>query len=136
MTGCPDDCPLEGVSQDERSAGPIDDAEVICRGAYAPMHYSGDKIKPSVVRAADLFRGDLSVWRASAQSGFSVEDVAVIVEEQGPAENKLKHLLGVSAQAIRQQREPKSGTRLFCVIDETETECIRGSRRALDKQTI
>lgn len=123
-------CPLEQLERDPRSPGVIDDDEDIVRGAYDPMHFKGARIRPSVLRSGDLAKGQLSVWRSSAKSGSNLKDIESILGENGPSQHALAAMLVVNAQRIRELREQVSNLRLFCIVDECDTNEDGGWHRA------
>ncbi|GGN51448.1 hypothetical protein GCM10011349_24020 [Novosphingobium indicum] len=122
-------CALEATQQDARSAGTVDDVELICRAAYSPFHFKKGKIQASIIKANDLFAGTLSVWRASEKANCSVQDVAGICAALAPKENTTE-LRALTAQRIRAAARPDIGGRLFCVVDETDTDDQGGSHPA------
>lgn len=122
-------CALEATQQDARSAGVIEDVELICRAAYNPFHFRRGKIQTSIVRAGDLLAGKLSVWRASEKANCSVEEVARICEALAPDENTTE-LRALTAERIRTAARPEIAGRLFCVVDETDTDEQGGSHPA------
>ena len=129
MTTCAIACPREGTPQDLKSAGIIDNDEVILRASYDPMHWRTGRVANSFVRAEDLFKGELSVWRSSMKSGLSLADVFSIAKRLGPNGQVVKQLHGPTAQQIR-DIVCDQGHRLFCVVDETETDGLGGFHHA------
>lgn len=105
------------------------DDEIILRASYNPMHYNGERLKPSFVRPAHLFDGQLSVWRASSVTGISVSDAASILRNVQPSGNSLRALHGARVRDIR-RAVAEDGNRFFCVLDETETDDHGGSHPA------
>lgn len=130
MIGCEGMCPLEAVQQDARSVGIVGDAEIICRAAYDPMHFKKGKIQSSVVKADDLFAGTLSVWRVSEKANTTLGNVVSICQSYGPANTTLGEVRGIVVKEIRDARRPEIEGRLYCVIDETDTDENGGSHPA------
>ena len=129
MNSCSEACPRETVSADDASPGPIEKDEVICRGAFHAeppvnsLHFNKDgAVKIAVIRNADLRHGTLSVWRASNKVGLSVDDVAQLVATYGPNNQSLMQVLGVEASHIRSSRITVSSGRIYCIVDECETD--------------
>ncbi|HKR92647.1 hypothetical protein [Novosphingobium sp.] len=99
----------------------IGDDEIIHRASFDPMHVHPKKgtLKNSFIKGVDLLKGELSVWRQSEASKCSANDIADIIAT--PDGNSLWGLHGASAAAIRSLISPDDHRRLFCVVDETET---------------
>jgi hypothetical protein len=127
MEGCASDCPLEANQADKRSVGVVEDDELICRAAYDPMHFSSTTLKQAVIRSRDLFASELSVWRASEKSGLDDARVVAMLQATPPAKNTLGAVLAPTAKQIRGLRSPLVEGRLFCVVDETDTDHQGGS---------
>lgn len=130
MSACEAMCPLEAQQQDDRSPGVIGDDELICRAAYDPIAFRKSKMTAAIVRGSDLLAGTLSVWRCSELAGTSASSIVEICEKNVPAKNSLAQVMAVKASAIRAIRSPEIDGRLFCVVDETETDEAGGSHQA------
>lgn len=138
---CSGDCPFESIQMDGRSPGPVENDEIVVRSSNDPRHYSKTgKLSPSIIRASDLFNGTLSVWRASEKSGLSVAGVSIQVQADCDAQNakepnpkkrqSVKALHPLKVADIRAMRTEDKSSRLFCVIDECETDDNGGFHRA------
>lgn len=130
MIGCMAQCPREQRQQDSRSAGRVQDLEVICRAAYDPIAFKKGKITSQIIRSKDLFDGTLSVWRLSNEAKTSLDSIVAICENNVPRDNELRELRGITAAEIRQARRPEIEGQLFCVVDETDTDEHDGSHPA------
>ena len=130
MSGCLGQCPLEAVEQDNRSAGTVEDAELVCRAAYDPTHFKKGKLQTSIVRAGDLLAGTLSVWRVSEKANFTLTDAVKICASSGPSSATLSEVRALVVKEIRDARRPEVAGRLFCVIDETDTDDEGGNHPA------
>lgn len=130
MSGCVGVCPLEAQQQDQRSSGTIGDQEIICRAAYNPIAFKKGKLTGAIVRTGDLFSGTLSVWRYSENANTSLPCIIDICQSNTPAKNSLAEIRGVTAAAIRNVTSPEVEGRLFCVVDETDTDDNGGSHPA------
>ena len=124
------ECPLEAVQQDSRSVGAVEDAEIILRAAYDPLHFKKGKLQSSIVRATDLFDGTLSVWRVSEKAEFTLADGVAACGERGPVGQTLREVRGLVVKEVRDARRPEMTGRIFCVIDETDTDMCGGSHPA------
>lgn len=129
MSDCEAMCPLEVQQQDERSPGVIGDDELICRAAYDPIAFRKNKVTAAIVRGGDLLAGTLSVWRCSELAGTTVSSITEICRDNAPAQASLAQILAVKASAIRNARSSEIKGRLFCVVDETETDDEGGSHQ-------
>jgi hypothetical protein len=130
MNGCHKDCPLEAEQADHRSVGVVDDDELIIRAAYDPAHFKKGKLQNSIIRAKDLLAGTLSVWRVSEKSGIDVAAAVKICKENRPLGQSLAEVRGVAVGELRAARRPEINGRLFCVVDETDTDEGEGSHPA------
>lgn len=130
MSDCETMCPLEAQQQDNRSPGVIGDDELICRAAYDPIAFRKNKMTTAIVRGSDLLAGTLSVWRCSDLAGTSASSIVEICENNVPAKNSLAQVMAVKASVIRTIRSSEIEGRLFCVVDETETDEAGGSHPA------
>lgn len=130
MTGCLGACPLEAAQQDSRSVGVVEDAEIILRAAYDPLHFKKGKLQSSIVRAGDLFAGKLSVWRVSEKAEFTLADGVATCRSKAPAGQAVAEVRGLVVKEVRDARRPEIKGRLFCVVDETDTDTSGGSHPA------
>lgn len=122
MTECVDVCPLEQLQRDHRSPGTVDAQEFVARASYDPRHYKKNKVQSSVIRAADLFNGTLSVWRVSAKAGMSLPELSAKLQADCEDGQRVKALHPISVAEIRALRTEDNTRRLFCVVDECETD--------------
>lgn len=130
MSGCVGVCPLEAEQTDQRSVGIIGDQEIICRAAYNPIAFKKGKLTGAIVRAGDLFAGTLSVWRYAEKASTTLPCIIGICQSNTPERNSLAEIRGVTAYAIRNVTSPEVEGRLFCVVDETDTDDNDGSHPA------
>lgn len=128
MTGCP----REETSQHAESPGLVLDAEVVCRGAYDPIHFNKSGLKAAVVRPRDLIKGELSVWRLGRDPKFDLDAIVETLESVGVQDHSLREVLAAEAGAIRAitfVEEPLAGQRVFCVLDDCATDDEGGWHR-------
>lgn len=113
-------CQYEQSARDARSHGPVQGEEQIYRGSYSPRHYTGGKLRGSFLQNSALLKGELSVWRAGGKHETSREEVTAILEQAAGGQT-LEQLHSASASDIRQLTN-QAGNRLFCVVDDVETD--------------
>lgn len=121
MTCANDGCPLE-----QNSVSPgispcvIDDGELIVRAAYSPMHVGAKgRIKASLTEPGKLLGEGISVWRA----GEGFQDPEALAEKMPErAGQTFEGVYGALAGAFREARAPSYDGRLFCVIDDCNTD--------------
>lgn len=121
-------CPRETGSQDEASPGPVDNGELICRGAYLPDHIrADDRIRMGVLPISHLQKAQLSVYRSGGP--YALEYAIALqqlrkVEAQGTKENPrvLAAVLRATACAIRgiHYSGAEVPIRCFFIVDECE----------------
>ncbi len=120
------DCPKEQTSQHEGSPGTVSDHEVVCRGAYDPIHFSkASSIKSAFVRPAHLVAGELSVWRLERDPAFGVAQVVAKLQSLTAEGQTLRQVQAASVAAIRGIRMPDlldADQHIFCVIDDCRTD--------------
>jgi hypothetical protein len=123
-------CPRECAPQHEHSPGPVEDDEVVCRGAYDPIHFTKAKtFKMSVIRPAHLLAGELSVWRRDRDPSFGIDGVVQELEKSKPDGLTLKNVLGPKVAPIRKLQVDRGEgihTRAFCVIDDCKIDNAGG----------
>lgn len=108
---CESDCPDENQQQDDVSPGPIDNGEVLCRGAYGKQaHYNSSGVKPAFIRDRDLLAGALSIWRLTGDSEADANEVRQILAGNAPPPNALWDIFGATAKDIRDIRPPSHPT--------------------------
>lgn len=134
---CSGACPFESSQMDDRSPGPVESDEFVVRASNAPRHYNkSGTLSSSVIRGADLLNGTLSVWRVSNKNGFSLADASSQVQADCDAQNVkqsdpkkkqvVKALHPLKVADLRAMRTEDQSSRLFCVIDECETDAEGG----------
>ncbi|HVY51328.1 MAG TPA: hypothetical protein VHA07_07150, partial [Devosia sp.] len=118
----PDPDGLESVSQHDGSPGVVRDDELMCRGAFDPMHYERGKVRSSFIKNGDLLAGELSVWRGGTVRHSDDYITAVQkIREHGPSGHSLRDIFSPSAGAIRDIRLD-GHERVFYVIDDCRTD--------------
>jgi hypothetical protein len=118
---CDNLCVREQVSADPGvSHGPVAGGEELCRGAYDPMHFKKAKLKNSFIKSKDLLNGHLSVWRLGDPAGLGIQEIANILGDFSPAENRLGEIKTCTAEAIRGLTIFGHDGRVFSVIDNCE----------------
>lgn len=119
-------CPLEKDSFSPGvSPGPIENAELIVRAAYSPMHVGAKgRIKSSLTEPGKLIGEGISVWRASEGFQDPTALQAKLPQRQGQT---LEGIYGTSAIHFRDARAPSYDGRLFCVIDDCATDDSGGA---------
>jgi hypothetical protein len=124
-------CCLEQESQHCISPGVVQDDEMICRAAYAPMHIKKgadrSRIDISYLRKADIANNTLSVWRYSELSQASIQQIWDVCKQKEADGQKIWKLLFVSAREIR---KPDAHRDQFCLLDECQVNETGGSHRA------
>jgi hypothetical protein len=114
-------CPLEQVQLDNRSVGPVEDDELLYRGAFDPLHYlKNGQVRPAFIRESDIVAGTLSVWRVSRQSGLNTTTALPLIT--APAGNTLRAVFAAKVGDVRATKIFGVEGRSFCVIDETNTD--------------
>ncbi|MGV8864982.1 MAG: hypothetical protein ACOH2T_27990 [Pseudomonas sp.] len=115
---------LESQCQHEQSPGLIVDDELVCRGGYDPMHYNKGKPKQSIIRAAELLAGSLSVWRGG--HGKMSDFIAAVDKiRHGPPNQVLKQVFAPPAETIR-DIAIEGADRVFYVVDDCRTDVNGG----------
>jgi hypothetical protein len=123
------DCPCEETLQHASSPGLVADDEIVCRGAYDPMHFKKNRIRTNFVKRKDLASGQLSVWRLGRDPNFDAETLAIVLKEVAPPEQGLGAIMAAAAGQIRQTTMPDhfpNGQRVFCVADDCRTDDVGG----------
>lgn len=114
---------LESERQHAASPSLVGEAELVCRGAFSPMHYKkGGRLKPSFIRASELLEGSLSVWRGGItgnDGGFV--DAVDRIRAGVPPDNDLEAVFGPAAAEIR-DIEIEGKERVFYVVDDCATD--------------
>jgi hypothetical protein len=111
-------CSQEEAFLDPVSLGKVSDAEMICRGGYAPDNVKKADGQPrdNIVREKDLYQGSLSVWRVGGPHKFEVADVVTVLKNGGPKDSSLWRIFAPAAGAIRSTAEQRGE---FCILDDT-----------------
>jgi hypothetical protein len=89
------------------------------------MHYGKTGLRPNVIRAGELIKGELSVWRLARDPEFNLDALVNKLSAVGPPNDTLREVLSATAGAIRNLRMPEllpSGQRVFCVLDDCQTD--------------
>lgn len=118
-------CVREQTPQHPNSPGVVTDPEVVCRGAYDPIHFNKKgALRAAVVRPKDLIAGELSVWRRDRDPNFGLDGVKGELEKAAADGHELRLILGATAEAIRAIRLEALGQnqRIFCVLDDCRTD--------------
>ncbi|BAM87634.1 hypothetical protein S58_16260 [Bradyrhizobium oligotrophicum S58] len=112
-------CMRESEHVDPVSPGKIRDDEVLCRAGYT-MHIKGGNPVVSLIRADELARGELSVWRLTPPfEAADVDNIVNILRERSPSVRQPQELLrvfGLSAEKLRDLVEDCP----ICVVDDTD----------------
>lgn len=103
---CASTCPDEQHQQDAASPGPIEDHEILCRGAFGKKaHYNSQGVKASFIKDKDLLEGTLSIWRLTDAPSNS-EEIRSILSANAPPKNTLWDMFTASAATLRGIRAP------------------------------
>lgn len=112
-------CPLQLATQSAHSIGPIEDEELICRGALDETHGNMGTclVRNSIIEKKALAEGHLSVFRALGNTTWELDDVAIQLKDMNLLKPVFK-VIGVRASDLR--ATTVNGVRV-CVVDETES---------------
>lgn len=120
---CGQACPQELASAPLYGSLPVANDELVCRGAYMPMHYNraGTRLKAAFIEKKMLLGGELSVWRLTP-----VADPATLVPKLQKADRQLKAIHGLTAKEVRDLRDAELSRREFSVINDTRIDDAGG----------
>lgn len=128
---CQGNCSRELTQCDPISPGPVQDGEMIARGAFDPTHGEAKKgnIRPSIVPKKDLFADKLSVWRLGDVPQIPVKELVERLKTESGART-LYAIVSVQAGDIRQIKVEVDKARALCVLDECDTDHDGGKHPA------